>query len=208
MTPVGVLYFPALFEPKVNKENPTQGARYSCVLLFDSNGVASSAYMALRQAVKEAIAEKFGDVKAADQQFLRGLRSPFRPASEKTYDGFANGEVFVSAWSRGSDPAPGVVDLKGHRILTPGDVFGGQYARATIRPFAYENSGNKGVAFGLEHVQIVKADMPRLDGRRSAEDTFKGSGSDEDLNKQLAAMGVDASLSAGSAGGGDDDLPF
>lgn len=205
MTPIGVLYFPALFEPKVNKENPGQGARFSGVLLFDKHGVGSSAYTALRAAVKQAIVDKFGDAKANDANFVRNLRTPFRPASEKTYGGFEDGEVFISAWTKEADGAPGVVDVRGSKILVPADVWGGQLARFTVRPFAYDSNGNKGVSFGLEHVQIVKADEPRRDGKQSAEDAFKND--DGDMNAQLAAMGVSVG-SGGSAGSPNDDLPF
>jgi hypothetical protein len=45
-------------------------------------------------------------------------------------------------------------------------------ARATVAPFAYNNSGNKGVSFALNNLQICRTDGERLDGRIAAEDDF------------------------------------
>lgn len=204
MTPVGYLYFPALFTPKVNKENPAQGPRFSCVVLFDDLATQSTAYQALRASVMEVIAEKWGAAKASDAAFVRSLRLPFRAASEKSYAGFEDGAVFISAWKKAADGAPGVVDLHGQQIVVPGDVFSGQLARLTVRPFAYDSNGNKGVSFGLEHVQIVKADMARRDGQQSAEQAFGSAAVDP---AQAAALGIGASAPA-TASPSADTFPF
>lgn len=192
MTPIGFLYFPSLFKPKGNKQVPTQAPRFSGMLLFDNSGVQSTAYQGLRQGVFNAIVEKFGAAKANDANFVRGLRLPFRPASEKQYDGFADGEIFISAWSP-AEQKPGLIDLGGNTITDEAAVFGGQLARFTVRPFAYDTSGNKGVGLILEHVQIVKFDMPRRDGGVSAEDAFKQAD-----NSQLAALGIDPNAPSGA----------
>ena len=188
MTPIGYLYFPALFKAKANKQVPTQAPRYSGMLLFDNMGTQSSAYQDFKQAVYQAIVEKFGAAKAADANFVRSLRLPFRPASEKQYDGFADGETFISAWSN-EEQKPGVVNLQGVDVLDEKAVFGGQLARFTVRPFGYDTSGNKGVGLFLEHVQIVKFDMPRRDGGVAASDAFKQAD-----NSQLAALGIDPNV--------------
>jgi len=205
-TPIGVINFPNLFEPRGNSQNAAQEARYSAMLLLDGTGTGSTAYSELRKAVMDAITEKFGGAKAADPAFIRSLRLPFRNASEKEYAGFEDGEIFISAWKSGKQDAPGVVDLGNAPVLVPGDVFSGQLARFTVRPFAYDNNGNKGVSLGLEHVQIVKADMPRLDNRQSADKAFAGNTDDE----QLKALGLTATTSApsGPADGSGDAFPF
>ena len=207
MTPIGVLYFPALFTPRGNRDNPAQAPRFSTVLMFDELGVQSSAYQDMRQAVMEAITEKFGAAKAADAGFVRSLRLPFRQCAEKTYAGFEEGHVYISAWAKGDGAAPGVVDLMGTPLVVPGDVYGGQLARLTVRAFAYDSNGNKGVSFGLEHVQIVKADMPRRDGQQSAEQAFKGAPTDD---AQMRALGitVPSGATGGPAPAASNDLPF
>lgn len=210
MTPIGTLNFPTFFEAKANQANPSQGKRFSGMLLFDKQATETTAYKELRAAIMEAIEYKFGASKAQDAAFVRSLRMPLRPATEKTYAGFDQGEIFMSAWSKEEDGAPGVVDLQGDRIVVPGDVFSGQLGRMTVRPFAYDSNGNKGVAFGLEHIQIVKADMPRLDGKQKAEDAFKAG--ENGTDDELARLGITAGASGGSTGGtsgaSDDRFPF
>jgi hypothetical protein len=51
--------------------------------------------------------------------------------------------------------------------------------RLNITPYAWVNSGKKGVSFALNHVQIVKSDMPRIDGRASASSAFDDGEVDE-----------------------------
>jgi hypothetical protein len=212
-TPIGKLCYPALFVPKAPMNGGVGDPRYSLILVFDKEGLNSVAYKELRAQVQEAAAEKWG-AKAQDGAFMRSLRLPFRDSSEKGHlEGFDYGPVYISPWTKRK---PGIVDLNGSEILVPDDVFAGQLGRATVRPFAYEQQGNKGVAFGLEHVQIVKADEPRIDGRRSAASAFAGAGDDE-----LKRMGItapandnrpkpanDNAPSSQAATGTDSDLPW
>lgn len=197
MTPVGVLNFPEFFTPKANQANPNQAPRYSGMLVFDDDAVQSTAYAGLRAGVMEAIKEKFGDQKASDPDFVRSLQLPFKNAGEKDYTKDL-GVISITAWTNGYSkddkdranalPAPGVVDLHGKELKVPGDTYSGQLARFTVRPFAYDSNGNKGVALGIEHVQIVKADMPRIDGRQNADKAFKTDGTDD----ELARLGIKA----------------
>jgi hypothetical protein len=205
MTPIGIgCFVDGLFKAKPAAKGSDK-LRHSFILLFDENGVKSTAYEELRRGVQEAVAEKFGAAKANDTAFLRSLKSPFRPASEKTYSGFEKGEIYISPWCNPDSP-PGIVDLQGQKIVVPGDVWSGQLMRATVRPFAYDSNGNKGAAFYLEHVQIVKADMPRLDNKTDASAAFAQAD-----NSQLSALGIDLSgggSAGGASGGGGADLPW
>lgn len=197
MTPIGILCFAdQVFTAKHNENAPGKDPRYSAMLLFDSLGVQSSAYAELRKLVQEAAADKFGAAKAADANFMRSLRLPFRNAAEKDYDGFDKGEIYIAPWST---KAPGVIDLYGNDMV-PTDVWSGQLARATVRAFAYDSNGNKGVSFGLEHVQIIKQDMPRIDGRRSATAAFKDAAASDD---QMRALGIDPSAAPAQNSGAD-----
>jgi hypothetical protein len=212
-TPIGKLCYPALFVPKAPMQGQAGDPRYSLILVFDKEGLNSVAYKELRAQVQEAAAEKWG-AKAQDGAFMRSLRLPFRDSSEKGHlEGFDYGPMYISPWTKRK---PGVVNLNGDDILVPDDVFAGQLARATVRPFAYEQSGNKGVAFGLEHVQIVDSNQTRIDGRRSAASAFAGA-DDAELkrlgitapandNRQPAAN--DNAQSSQAATGTDSDLPW
>lgn len=213
ITPIGTLYFPKLFQPGKPKTNPNAPLRYSLMLLFDQRATQTTAYQDLRRAIMEAINEKFGPAKGADPAFVRSLRLPLRNASEKTYGGFENGETFISPWSNGEGQyvhQPDVMDLRGNKIVDASAVWAGQLARCSVRAFAYDSNGNRGVSLGLEHVQIVKADMPRLDGRQTGEQAFTKADDSE-----LAALGIDpnaappAGGNAGAFGAVDpNDFPF
>jgi hypothetical protein len=71
-----------------------------------------------------------------------------------------------------SKAKPGVVDADVSPIMEQSEVYSGCYARVSLRAFAFSNSGNKGVSFGLGNVQKL-ADGDSLGGSRArAEDDF------------------------------------
>ena len=160
-TPVGMSSFCHLFTARA----PSPGAepRFSMNILFDAEAQKSPEYAALKKAVNACVSEKWPNGAPS------GLRTPFRDAGEKEYSGYEKGIIYINPWSK---QKPGIVDGRLQDILAADDVFPGQLVRATIRPFAYDNSGNKGVSFGLQNVQIVKKDMPRLDGKTKASSDF------------------------------------
>jgi hypothetical protein len=166
-TPQGMLSFPHLFVPKPRAKGGEPV--FSLSLVLDENAQKSPEYAALKKAVLEAIEDKWPG-KAKDEKFVRALRLPFRKAEEKEYAGYDKGKIFISAWTK---TKPGLVDGQRQDISAPSDVWAGQVARATVAPFAYENSGNRGVSFMLNNVQITKANMPRMDGRKSAQEDFE-----------------------------------
>jgi hypothetical protein len=52
------------------------------------------------------------------------------------------------------------------------EFYAGCFARATIRAFAYDKNGNKGVSFALQNVQKLKNGEP-FGSKRKAEDDFE-----------------------------------
>ena len=54
----------------------------------------------------------------------------------------------------------------------PEQVWAGQLVRANVTPFAWLNSGKRGVSLGLNHIQIIRTDTPRIDGRAPANAVF------------------------------------
>ena len=170
LTPTGIMSFPNLFVPKP----PAPGAepRFGLNLILDRAAQADPQYAALRRLVGECIDEKWGAGKSRDMDWIKRqkIKTPFRPSAERDYTGYdVDGGVFISPWSKNK---PGLVDARRQDILVPGDVWSGQLVRCTVHAFAYDTSGNKGVAFNLNNVQVVKQDMPRLDGRKAAKDEF------------------------------------
>ena len=110
--------------------------------------------------------EKFGQ-KA--KEMVKQVRLPFRDAGEKEYTGFTPGSIYINPWSKEKRQ---VVDRENQLVIVPGDVWSGQLVRAAVRPFYYDTNGNKGVSFGLDALQIIEADKPRLDGRADARTIF------------------------------------
>jgi|SRR5215831_4386270 len=167
-TPVGILSFPNLFSPR--PRSPGAEPVYQCSLLFDQAAQRDPAYQALRKAVAECIDQACGAGKSQDRQFLATLRMPFRETSEKQYKGYdIPGGKFISPWTKNK---PGLVDARRQEIMVPEDVWAGQLARAGVSPFFYNTSGNKGVSFALNNVQICRTDGERLDGRLRPEEEF------------------------------------
>lgn len=70
-----------------------------------------------------------------------------------------------------SKTRPGVVDKDLDDIIDSSEVYSGCYARVSMNCFAYNTSGNRGVTFGLNHVQKI-ADGDYLGGRTRATDDF------------------------------------
>src|SRR5262245_40268164 len=190
-TPIGVISFPNLFTPKPRLNNPEPV--YSATLIFPPDAQKTAEYQALKAAALEACKAKFG-TRMNDPAFVSRLRNPFRNAGEKSnLAGYEAGHTFINCWSKFP---PGVVGPQRQQMLQ-GDVFAGQHARFSVNPYAYEQLGNVGVAFGLNNVQIAKVSgVTRLDNRRDAHDSF------DDLPVEEGQQQASASAS------GPADNPF
>jgi len=162
ITPNAVLSFPVLFSPRPRSEGAK--AVYSCALLFDATAQKSPEYKAMQQACLDAAKAKFGA-----NVNLKSLQFPFRDAGEKDYAGYEDGMTYINPWS---EQRPGIVDAQVQDVLDQSLVYAGMTVRASIAPFAWSNSGKKGVSFGLNHIQLVK-EGTRIDGRISASKAFK-----------------------------------
>jgi len=163
ITPYATLSFAHLFTPRPRAEGGEPV--YSCSLLFSKTDQQTPEYKALQVACMNLAKERFPGMQ------VRNLRLPFRDAAEKAgqYQGYEPGVMYVSPWSK---LKPGIVDIRLQDVLDPAEVWAGQTVRAYLSPFAWTNSGKSGVSFGLQHIQIVKKDMPRIDGRLPANKAF------------------------------------
>jgi hypothetical protein len=173
VTPYATLSFPTLFTPKPRAEGGE--AVYSCALLFDEAAQKSKEYKAMQDACVAVFKEKFGATTS-----MKGATFPFRDAGEKAdkYQGYEEGVMYINPWTK---QKPGIVDARLQDVLSPDQVYAGQLVRAQVTPFPWKNSGKMGVSFGLNHIQIVKADAPRIDGRVAANKAFDAiDGEDDD----------------------------
>lgn len=170
ITPAGILSYPHFFKARPRAKGAE--AVYSGSLIFDEAAIKSPAFKTLMQEVEKAASEMFPKLKLGKQ-----LRSPFRDAEEKE-DMPEGAKLFINPWCK---EKPGIVDARRVEIFDASDVWAGQLARFSVAPFAYENSGNKGVSLYLHNVQILKSvGMSRIDGRKTASDTFGDEYADAD----------------------------
>lgn len=162
MTPEFRVSYPYLFQPQQPMANSaSKDPKYSVVMLFPKGADLSK----LKAAAEAAGAEKWG---ADKTKWPKGLRSPFRDQGEKESEGYVAGAIFVTATSK---QKPGIVNAGVQPIIDSSEVYAGCYGRATVRAYAYDNAGNRGVAFGLQNFQKTR-DGESLSGRMKAEEEF------------------------------------
>lgn len=168
VTPEFRVSFPAVFKPKAFQN---QEPKYSCVMIFDKKTDLTK----LREAVKNAIVEQFGeDMSRWPQRTVNGkkelaLKLPFRDGADREdTEGYGPDKIFVTATSKNP---PGLVNNRLEKILSEADFYAGCWARAEIIAFYYDTNGNKGVSFSLQNLQKIRDDKP-FSGRKNAEDVF------------------------------------
>lgn len=171
MTPEFRVGSTSVFRPRGNKQNPAAEPNYFLACLFPHPNKMPPAYKAeydafiarLKAAVAQAVTDKWGAKKPVN------LRMPFRDQGEKSYEGYEAGALFFTASSK---QKPGLIDSMKNDIIDETEFYSGAYARATLRVYAYEVSGNRGVGIGLQNVQKLRDGEP-LSGRLKAQDEFE-----------------------------------
>jgi len=174
VTPPGTFSYPHLFKPRPRAKDAE--AVYSIMLLYtEKELMKSEAGKVLVAEIEKTFKERFPTL-----DFKKSVyKNPIRRADEKD-DGKIPDEYdyFLNAWCR---EQPGIVDANKNRILTSDGVWAGQLGRISCAPFAFDNSGNKGVGLYLHNVQVIKSEgRKRLDGKKAAEDTFDDAYADAD----------------------------
>ncbi len=212
VTPECRVSYPNVFTPsKVNKNDPNEKPFYNLQMLFRTKdtkeslarGEKSVDIEPLKQAVRQVMTEKFGP---REQGKWPKCRFPFRDGMEtekKDKEGFGEGVVFCSAKS---EQKPGVVNQQVQPILDPAEFYGGCYARVALTVYWYDKAGNRGVAFGLSHVQKVRDGEP-FSGRIKAEDAFDAIPMPDGPTDASDPMsGGEQTGGAPASGGGPTDL--
>jgi hypothetical protein len=147
--------------------------RFSLTLIFDKAQQARPEFGALQRAIDAALKERWPG------KLPTGLRSPFHDGAEKAgvYDGYKAGDMFISPWSKDK---PGAVNARKEDIIDWTEFWAGWLARANVRPFAYDQGGNKGCGLFLDSVQFLRPGK-RLDGRKAASESFPDDEESEEL---------------------------
>ena len=120
------------------------------------------------KAIKEAteLAKKNG-VSKWNGKVPANLKTPLRDGdTERPDDEAYAGCYFLNASSKNR---PGVVDQNVQPVMDANEVYSGCYARVSINFYAFNASGNKGIAAGLGNVQKLEDGEP-LGGFTRAED--------------------------------------
>jgi len=152
-TPVGRLLWPKLVTPS------EMSGKFEVTVVFDP-GTDMSQLEAAADATAKA---KWPDGLPAD------LTMPFRTGDEEKGPHLA-GRTYICARSK---TQPQIVGAQVQPIDPEdiGGIYGGCHGRASVSPFAYDVSGNKGVSFSLNNVQ-KSHDGDRVGGRMTAEEEF------------------------------------
>jgi len=177
VTPEFRMSFPNLFEPRFN--DLSKKNEFSVVALFPKGTDLSG----LEKLMVAACEKKWGPNK---DKWPKGLRSPIRDQSERIEAAKSNDKPSPEGYEEGakflnlrSVNRPGVVDQNVKPIIDPGQIYPGCWGTAYISVYAYDQAGNRGVGFGLQHVQKTRDGDP-LGGRVRVEDAFKAvEGADE-----------------------------
>lgn len=160
-----------LLKPRQPRPGSTEEPKFSVTLLIPKSDVATMQRInaAIQAAIQDGVGSKWN-----------GVRPP-QPALP-LYDGDGvrqNGEPF-SAECKGhyvmtasSRQQPEIVNANMEFIINPTEIYSGMYARVSIRFFAYNSNGKKGIGCGLGNVQKVGDGAP-LAGGASAADDFGG----------------------------------
>ena len=174
ITNEAILSYPALFEPKANLSGVL---KYSCTLLFDKSDKAGIAR--LNDAI--AAASEKGKSNIWNNKVPKFRYDPLRDGDEELSSGqkedpVYKGKMFLNCTS---NTPPGVVDQYAKPVMDSEILYAGCIVRGQLNAFPYKNSGNCGIAWGLNGIMFVK-DGQRLDGRIPSEQAFASFASNDD----------------------------
>ena len=164
-----------VWEPKsINGGTP----KFSVSLIIPKSDTVTVAKIkaAIEAAYQEGEARLKGNGKSVPP--LAGIKTPLRDGDLERPDdpAYANA-YFINA---NSATAPGIVDAERNVILTRSEVYSGVYGRASINFYAFNTNGNRGIAVGLNNLQLIRPGEP-LGGKSRAEDDFNSTEDDDFL---------------------------
>ena len=156
-----------VFHPTAINDGDTK--KYNCSILIPKSDKKTIAKInAAIESAKEEGKAKLGKAK--------NIKLPLRDGDEEREDDEAyKGHYFISA---NSLRKPQIVDENLDEIIDQEDFYSGCYGRASLNFYAFDVSGNKGIAVGLQNLQKLE-DGERLSGGSSAADDF--SDDDDDM---------------------------
>lgn len=153
--------------------------KYSVSLIIpkDDEKTVSKIKKAIQAAYEEGSGKLKGNGKSVPK--LEAIKTPLRDGDLERPDdkAYAN-SYFVNA---NSTAAPGIVDANREEILEHSEVYSGVYGRASISFYAFNSSGNRGIACGLNNLQKIRDGEPLGSRPSAAEDFADVDDDDEDF---------------------------
>lgn len=154
-----------VFEPRAAQEGAKE--KYSVSILIPKKNKETLRKM--EEAIEAAVEAGKAKFNNKDPKKIKNFKWPLRDGDEeRDEDETYAGMMFVNA---ASDQKPGIIDVDKDPILDPEDFYSGCWGRASVNFYAFNTSGNMGIACGLNNLQKLKDD-DRLSGRAKAEDDF------------------------------------
>ena len=183
VTPKFRVSYPTVFTPRLNSTKEEPAYEYSVQALFEKD----ADFTALEALEKAAKIKRWG---VDESKWPKNLRSPFKDQGDRAKDvngkmvlpnGCVEGAQYLDLKSK---EKPAVVDGRLKQITDESQFYAGCYALASIIAYTYDVTGNRGVSFGLMHLQKVAEGEP-FGNRTTPEQDFspiEGSGEDEDAD--------------------------
>lgn len=197
LSPKGRVSFPQVFEAVAVK--PGDKPKFALTLIFDPSKMDEAQKKLFKDMAAEAnrVSLETFKVKIGEDYKGKPIKSPFRKSEEKP-DYMPPGQIFVrfSCLQK-----PGLVNEAKEEISsTSGEFYPGCWAHVSYTCFPYDNSGNRGVSFGLRNIQKTGDDEAFGAARTSPDEDF------EVVGAPAPRSGAAADF-AGS-NGADDEIPF
>lgn len=164
------LSYTHLFKPFSSR--PGIEPKYGVTVLVPKSDIATKQRIdaAIRAAIEAGVAKAWKGIRPPVIAFPVHDGDGPRPSDGTPFRDECRGCWVFTASSK---QPPQVVDINLNPITNQSDVYSGIYGRVSIRFFAYENSGKKGIGCGLNNVQKIEDGEP-LGGGSTATEDFAG----------------------------------
>lgn len=152
-----------------------QDEKYSMCIIIDKKD--KDTIKAIQTAIENAKAD--GKNTKWNGKIPNNLKLPLRDGEEREDEAEEYQDMmFLNASSK---TKPGIIDRNKNEILDSTEVYSGCYGRVSLNFYAFNSNGNKGIAVGLNNVQMLKDGEPLGAARQSAEADFDDLDDEDDL---------------------------
>lgn len=155
-----------VFEPRANQNGGDP--KYQVTILLPKSDIATKANIdrEIQAELQNGVATKFGGQMPAMPAIPIHDGDGVRPNGEQFGEECRGCWVFTAS----SKQRPEVVDENCQPILSATSVHSGCYGRVSIRFFAYNQAGKKGIGCGLGNVQKLRDGEPLGGGTTASQD--------------------------------------